>query len=141
MRKIAIIGLLLALSLSAGCSSKELSVENIWSRPANQGGVGAVYFVIDNPTSQPDALFGASSDIAESVEMHMSMMQEDSTMSMAHQDAVPIPANSTVEFEPGGLHIMLVNLSRDLNSGDQFKITLNFQNAGDMILDAEVMEP
>jgi copper(I)-binding protein len=46
-----------------------------------------------------------------------------------------------VEFEPGGLHVMLVNLSRDLKSGDQFKITLNFQNAGDMALDAEVMEP
>jgi copper(I)-binding protein len=141
MRSRTVVGILIAVSLLAGCSPKSLSVENVWSRPANQGGSGAVYFVIDNPTSQPDLLLSASSDIAENVELHMSMMQEDSTMTMVHQDSVPIPANGTVEFKPGGLHVMLLNLSRDLTRGDQFQITLNFQNAGDIVLDAEVREP
>jgi copper(I)-binding protein len=100
-----------------------------------------VYLVIHNPTSKPDTLLGASSDIAERVDLHMSMMQEDSTMTMEQQNSVPIPENSTVEFKPGSLHFMLVNLRRDLKSGDQFQITLSFQNAGDMVFDVAVKEP
>jgi hypothetical protein len=83
----------------------------------------------------------ASSDVAENVELHMSMMHEDDAMTMEHQNSIPVPANGSVEFKPGGLHVMLINLNQDLKTGDRFQITLQFQNAGELTIEAQVQEP
>jgi copper(I)-binding protein len=141
MRGSVVTGLLIAILIAVGCGGQTLAVEEAWARPAITGGTGGVYFAIDNPTSQPDILLSAASDVAGSVELHMSMMQEDGAMTMAHQDSVPVPANDRVEFKPGGLHVMLIDLNRDLTAGERFQITLQFQNAGEVSVEAEVKEP
>jgi len=47
---------------------------------------------------------------------------------------VPLPTGEKVEFAPGGLHIMLVNLSRNLEIGETVNITLHFKNHADVPL-------
>jgi copper(I)-binding protein len=133
--------LLCLLLVTAACSSKSLQVSEVWARPGEAGGTSAVYFVVTNPSSQDDALLGAASQAAETVEMHMSMMQENETMTMMHQESIPVPAGDTVEFTPGGLHLMLIDLAEALEPGDIFQVTLDFQNSGKMSLDAEVKAP
>lgn len=139
MRKLAV--LLACLVVLSGCQAKALSVKAAWARPGNAGGTGAVYFVIDNPTGEDDALLGASSAAAGQVELHMSMMGENDTMSMAPQASVPVPAGEKVAFEPGSLHVMLIGLVNDLQPGDKIQLTLRFQTAGELSLVAEVREP
>ena len=68
----------------------------------------------------------------------MSEMSSDGTMSMHHQMSVPIPAGEEVAFEPGGLHVMLINLQRDLNDGETISLVLKFKNAGEMQLEVPV---
>ena len=51
------------------------------------------------------------------------------TFVMQHVDRLEIPAHSSVEFQPGGLHIMLVNLNRTLAWGESFPVTLHFAGA------------
>jgi copper(I)-binding protein len=68
-------------------------------------------------------------------------MDSEGIMTMEQQDQVPIPVNDTVEFAPGGLHVMLVSLSQDLSVKDTFPITLVFQNHGEMSLIVEVKQP
>jgi copper(I)-binding protein len=99
-------------------------------RPAAQGENGAVYFVIHNRGPQ-DTLTGVSSDAAEAVEMHESMMSGD-VMQMQPIDAVPLERSTEVRFEPGGLHVMLVGLKKDLRVGDEVEITLHFTNFEDL---------
>jgi periplasmic copper chaperone A len=111
-----------------------LSVEDAWARPGGTGSNSAVYFRIDNPTNREDTLLGASSAAAEQVEIHLSMMGADETMAMHPQESVPIPGRSQVTFEPGGLHVMLVDLQRDLLEGDQIDLILQFQEAGEVTL-------
>ena len=41
-------------------------------------------------------------------------------------------------FEPGGLHVMLINLQRDLNEGETISLVLKFKNAGEMQLEVPV---
>lgn len=127
--------------LLIGCGPGELGVEDSWARPGNAGANSAVYFQVNNPGDQADVLLSAESDVAEYLELHMSMMSDDGTMSMQEQESVPIPQNSSVMFEPGGLHLMLINLQTELNPGDEFPLVLRFQEAGPVEIVVLVREP
>jgi hypothetical protein len=133
--------LLWALML-ASCSqpSKSLSVTDVWARPGNAGGTGAVYFTLVNNTDQEDALLSVHSPAAKAVEVHSSMMDENGNMTMLQQDSVPVPAGGKVEFKPGGLHVMLIDLENDLKVNDSFSITLTFERTGEVEVNVIVKE-
>ena len=141
--KIVIFVLLLATLLVSACgaASGELTIQDAWARPANTGENGAAYFIIENGTASDDSLMGVSSDIATAAEVHMSMGDANGVMSMQMQEAVTIPAGEPVEFKPGGLHVMLVNLTRDLKPGETITLTLNFKETGNVVVEVPVKEP
>ena len=142
MKRFLVFGIwLVAIITLAGCSVKTLQVQDAWARPANAGSNGAAYFIIHNPSKTEDVLLSASSDVAEAAELHMSSMNADGIMMMEPQESVPVSAGENVEFKPGGLHVMLVNLYQDLGVGDTFELNLEFQNAGSLTLQVEVKEP
>ena len=120
-------------------STGVLDVKNVWARPAASGDNGAVYFMIENGTAQDDVLHSVRADIAGAVELHMSVMEGD-RMSMHQQEVVAIPAGEAVEFTPGGLHVMLVGLARELKAGDTFEVTLEFENAGEKVVTVTVRD-
>jgi len=131
------------IALLAACVPSDagsLQVNSVWARPGLAGGNSAAYFIIENASGADDTLLSASSDIADAVEMHMTSMQEGGAMQMMPQQAVPVKAGKT-EFMPGGLHVMLIGLKQDLNPGDTFLLTLDFETAGEMMLDTTVSEP
>ena len=141
--KVFVVVVLLAVLLFSACSSSSgvLTVQDAWARPAVVGENAAAYFTIENGTGSNDSLLSISSDIAAAAELHMSMTHDNGVMSMEMQDAVQIPARDQVEFKPGGLHVMLVDINRDLSIGDTISLTLHFQTAGDVIIDVSVQEP
>ena len=141
--KIVIFVLLLATLLVSACgaASGELTIQDAWARPANTGENGAAYFIIENGTASDDSLMSVSSDIATAAEVHMSMGDANGVMSMQMQEAVTIPAGEPVEFKPGGLHVMLVNLTRDLKPGETITLTLNFKETGNVVVEVPVKEP
>ena len=134
--------LLVVLLLTSACAgSPEITIDDPWARPGFKGDNSAVYLVINNSTEQGDGLIGASSDVANMTEIHLSKMDAEGTMTMERQDLIGIPASETVTLEPGGLHVMLMNLVNDLNVGDTFDLTLAFQRAGDIVVEVEVKQP
>jgi len=133
------ISILFLAACAAPAGNDSLEINDIWARPSLAEGNGVVYFLIDNSTGENDILLSASSDIAQAVEIHMSMMDNE-VMKMMPQHEVSIPVGKT-EFKPGGLHIMLIGLNDDLNAGDNFQITLNFQHAGAETLSVTVRNP
>jgi copper(I)-binding protein len=134
-----LIFILTAYVLGACGAEGGLEVREPWMRPAAQGENGAIYFVIDNRGSNPDALSGASTDVAEVVEMHESRMNGD-VMQMQQLDSVPLERSSETKFEPGGLHLMLVGLKKDLQVGEEVPITLHFTNAEDITVSVPVAD-
>lgn len=134
--------MLFAMLLLASACQREgsLSVNEPWARPGTAGNVGAAYFTINNPTSQPDILLSADSDVAAHVEIHLSRINADGIMEMRPQENVPVPSGSSVAFEPGGFHIMLIDLQQDLQPGGAFDLTLTFQSAGERTVTVEVIE-
>lgn len=140
MKKIFVIALAGLLLLSACTTAKQgIEIRDAWARSSTQGMNSAVYFVIENHNAQADELMGAESDVAETVEIHESKMEGDMMM-MNHVEAVALEPSAAVEFKPGGYHVMLIRLTRDLKAGDEIEITLHFKNSPDLTLKATVKD-
>jgi copper(I)-binding protein len=133
--------LVIAIITSACGGSDKVTIQDAWARPGFRGDTSAVYLTITNPTDLGDGLIGAASDIAAVAEIHLSQMDDAGTMTMERQDLVIIPAGDSAELSPGGLHVMLVKLVKDLSIGDTFPLTLEFQRAGDITVEVEVKQP
>ena len=61
-------------------------------------------------------------------------------MGMREIDALDVPAGDTVSLEPGGHHLMLLELADDLVPGESFELTLEFAEAGEQTVTVEVRE-
>jgi len=109
-----------------------IQAEGAWARPGSEGRISAAYFVINNYEAEQDVLLSANSDVARNVEVHESYEHDDGMIGMREVRNLEIPAQSTVRFEQGGLHVMLIQLTRPLQDGDTFELTLTFQNYGDV---------
>ena len=136
---------LFAVSLTlvlASCSAQSggISVENVWVRPSPiPGGTGAAYMEIRNGGSEDDALTGVQIDFAESAEIHQSMTEGD-MVGMQMVDEIPVPAHGKASLSPGGYHIMLINMNADVKVGDTVTLTLFFEKAGKVAIQAEVKD-
>jgi len=100
---------------------------------------GAAYMIIHNSTDADDALVGVSSPAAESVELHLSSMDEEGMMSMNQVDEIPILAHADAVLEPGGYHVMLIDLVAPLEEGAEVELDLEFMTADPQTVTAPVM--
>jgi copper(I)-binding protein len=105
------------------------------------GANSAAYMIIRNTGNEPDKLIAASSDVAKTIELH-TVIEEGGVMRMRQvEGGIDIPANGQVELKPGGFHVMLIGLTRDLNAGDSVQLTLTFEKAGQIPVTAQVRQP
>ena len=52
-------------------------------------------------------------------------------MTMREVARIPLPAGEAVTLEPGGYHVMLLELAAPLTAGQTFPVTLTFEEARD----------
>ena len=90
-------------------------------------------------TGADDRLVGARSDVAQKLELHTHTMDDAGVMQMMEiEGGVPLPAGATHAFERGADHVMLMGLTRALNDGDSFALTLVFESGAEMTFDVTV---
>jgi copper(I)-binding protein len=107
-----------------------LHVVGAWSRESPMMELaGAAFMVLVNNSEADDALVGASSPAATTVEIHQTTQAEDGTMAMAPVEEVPVPAGGMAELKPGSYHVMLIGLVQPLVVGEQIELTLEFATA------------
>jgi hypothetical protein len=63
---------------------------------------------------------------------------EQGIVQMRAVASVDCPPGATVKVEPGGLHVMLLDLSRPLTAGLEFPLTLRFRDAGAVTVQVQV---
>ncbi len=61
-------------------------------------------------------------------------------MMMRPIDRLELPADEEVALEPGGYHVMLIDLVEPLVAGETFELSLQFENAGEQTITVEVRE-
>jgi periplasmic copper chaperone A len=111
---------------SAGAAN--VTVSNAWARATMPGQpVSAAYMQIK---SDADAkLIGVSSPAVPRVEVHEMKMDGD-VMIMREVKAIDLPKGKTVALEPGGFHIMLMNLKQPIVAGEVIPLTLEVESGG-----------
>lgn len=84
----------------------------------------AAFFILSNPTAREACLRAGSSEVAERLEIHRHRHNNNGMMSMQREEQLCIPAGESVEFAPGGIHLMLISLHKPLRDGDQVELSL-----------------
>lgn len=132
---------LFALAAAAcGQTAREpVVVDDAWANATPVGAsVAAVYLKVT--TRDADTLIAASTTVADHIEMHTSS-EENGMMRMRPLPTVPLEAGKPFTFAPGGAHFMLMDLRQPLQDGLRFPMTLQFQNAGELTVQVQVVEP
>lgn len=126
-------GILLALVAAAvalPAFADGLTVTNAWSRSTPPvAKVGVVYFTLKNDTGRSDRLLKLSTPVASKVEVHRTEVL-DGIARMREVAVLHVKANQTLEFQPGGLHVMLTGLKKPLVAGTTYELQLLFEVAG-----------
>lgn len=128
----ALLAALAAPAAAQQFKAGDITVEQPWSRATPAGAqVAAGYMVIRNAGAAPDRLLAVASAIAGKVEVHSMSVDAKGVMAMRMvEGGLEIPAGGTVEFKPGGYHLMFVGLKAPPVEGQGFAVTLTFEKAG-----------
>jgi copper(I)-binding protein len=136
------------MDITAGAQAEELTEASV---PADVATTVELHETVSDEGggSSGDMSGDMGGDTETTTTMDMDMGDESTTtmaggsgmMTMRPVEKVEIPAESTVKLEPGGLHVMLLDLQKDLVAGDTVEVTLTFSGAGEVTVTAEVKEP
>lgn len=142
--------LLLAAALTlVGCSSDgdaglrsgtpDLRVSSAQAS-APVAGASQLVLSIENRGDGDDRLVAVDSDAALAVEVHRTIVEDDGRAVMRLLEDVLLPASGTVDFRPGGLHLMLVVPDERVVVGGTFTIELRFARSAPIIVDVAVVD-
>jgi len=137
-RRIAGPLLLAALWSPTLLADADIRVSDAWLRalPAVSR-VNSAYLEIHNGGERDDRLLAVRSPLAEAVTIHRSV-QIDNAYRMQPVEALPIPAGTRVTLQSGAHHLMLTGVRRSPAAGERVPLTLTFERAGDIQVQAEV---
>jgi periplasmic copper chaperone A len=136
----ALLGLLFLTASAAAheYSSHGVTVAHPWAR-ATPGGatVGGAFFEMKAARGHSDRLIGAHSALARSAEVHKDSV-EGGIAKMRRLDGIALREGTSVVLKPGGYHVMLMDLAAPLKEGDLLKLTLVFEKAGEIEVEATI---
>ncbi|OZG32518.1 copper chaperone PCu(A)C [Rickettsia endosymbiont of Culicoides newsteadi] len=120
-----------------------IDTRNAWARPSISTTIGkrnnsAIYLEIVNNSDTNYNLVNVSSEVANKVELHKSFVDEKGVSKMVQLDKLVIPAKTSAILQPGGMHIMLLDLKTTLKVGDKFDLLLYFDNNIKKVVQVEV---
>jgi copper(I)-binding protein len=102
-------------------------VTDPWVRATVPGQQATGAFMVLQSTDNAQ-LVGASSSLSKQVEVHEMAMEND-VMRMRQVEKIDLPTGKAVELKPGGYHIMLLGLDKQVQEGSSVDLTLQIQNA------------
>ncbi len=134
---IRISALLLLMTGSALAQSPGITITHAWARatlPHQDEGVA--YLTITSAAA--DTLTGIDTPAADMAMLHMTTMK-NGVAEMRDMDSVKLAPGKPVLLSPNGMHVMLMGMKRPLVAGEKLHLTLNFQKAGQVQIDAPVL--
>lgn len=117
---------------------KIVQVSDVWVRavlPVQKS--TALYMTVSNNGQDTLKLTEVNSNIAVHSMIHHTIHQ-NGIAKMRHQEVVSIAPGESVEFKPGGLHVMLMGLNETIENGDMVDVTLVFEDGRQISTQAKV---
>ncbi len=124
--------------LSGAVFAGGVTVEEPYVRAVPPGQTNsAAFMVLKNEGDTNVALYKATSEIADAVELHEHVKDND-MMVMRQVPQINVVANSDTALKPGGYHVMLIGLKAAIKPGDIIDINLEFDDGTSQTIKAEV---
>lgn len=101
--------------------------------------VAGGFMTLTNTGTGDDRLVKVTSDAAARMEIHEMVMDGDVMKMRELEGGLPLPAGETIALQPGGYHVMFMDLAGPLAEGDTVAVTLTFESAGDVEIVMPVM--
>ncbi|GAA0770196.1 copper chaperone PCu(A)C [Ideonella azotifigens] len=116
------------LAASAAVLAEPPAVTDLWVRGtvAQQKATGAF---MQLRSAQGSRLVSVATPLAGMAEVHEMKMVGDVMKMGEVAGGLELPAGKAVKLQPGGFHVMLMDLKQPLKAGDQVPLTLTFKNA------------
>lgn len=136
--------LVAALLASAGAlagAADQISVADAYVRmaPPNAPATGA-FMVIRNQGHKEVKLLKAANPASRLTELH-NHINDGGVMRMRPVESIAIKAKGEAVLQPGGLHVMMIDLKAPLKEGDSVPITLGFDDGSSKTVEAKVVRP
>lgn len=112
---------------SSSSSGGDVSVADAWTK-ATDGPMTGSFGILKNSSSADITVTSASSPVANMVQLHETVMVDGAMQMQEKQGGFVIPAGGSVTLEPGGNHVMLMDLTGPIQPGDDISITLSLSN-------------
>lgn len=128
------------LATVVSCSGGAEPIEVVDARLGEPTGPNAALYFTASGGGGPDRLVGARATVAAEIKIHETTVDEDGTMSMRPVDGLDLPADGELVLEPGGYHLMLMDVDR-LEAGDEVEVTLIWENSGELTIPVDVVAP
>ena len=119
--------LLLLAAVGTTSAWAQVKIENAWARATVQGQKATGAFM-KLTAPQATRLVAVSTPVAGVSEIH-EMKMDNGVMKMRALPALELPANLAVELQPGGYHLMLMDLKAPLAKDSSVALTLTFKDA------------
>ena len=133
-------GLVLSAGALAGGADNVTAVDPyVRLAPPNAPATGA-FMVLKNSGDKDVHLIRAENPLSRATELH-THLNEGGVMKMRPVPVIDIKAGGEAVLQPGGMHIMLIDLKAPMKEGDVVPITLNFDDGSSKRVDARVVSP
>jgi periplasmic copper chaperone A len=120
-----------------------LSVEDPWVR-ATTGSedptMSAAFMTLDNEGGDELRVVSASADVAGMVQLHEMAMVEGASVMREIPDGIVLAPGRGQLLQPGGMHVMLMDLKTELVAGDEVELTLELADGSLVEVSAPVKE-
>lgn len=120
----------------------DFGIHDAWVKAATVAdGMTSLFGDIHTHTEQGLEITGATSEAAAIVEFHEFVEDSTGTRVMrAIEGPFKVSAGPDVSLEPGGHHVMLIDLREDLEPGATVTVTFTFSDGSESTFDAVVKE-
>lgn len=137
---LSVAGLCLGTSplLHAAPTEAAVTAENPYVRLVPPGvKTSAAFLTLKNGSDSPRKLVKAASPVAATVELH-THIHDNGVMRMRPVADIEVPAKGSTVLQPGGLHIMLIDLQQALQEDAKVPLTLSFDDGSTVQVEAPV---
>lgn len=106
-----------------------VTIEDAWVKTATPGEMTAAFGTIENASAQDVTVVSVESSASPMIELHETVENDSGQMVMREiEGGFTIPANDHLHLEPGGNHIMLMDLPKAIKAGEEVTFTLTFSD-------------
>ena len=135
---IAVLPVIFLSLVAAAQQPPSMILAEAWVRalPPTQTNTAA-YVTVTNPGKADIVITGASTELAQEVQIHTTR-EIEGYMRMEQLQHLPVAPGETVQLAPGGTHLMLLGLARMPTPGETVHLCLELATGEEVCTDAPV---